>query len=383
MFAFTFITLILFTGYAILISYYYFAWEGAKTFQLTDTLPSDRSVIISVIIPVRNEEHTIRACIESLFLQTYPFGLFEIIIIDDFSTDSTRDVVRALHYDGLSLSCICLSDLPKEEAGRGYKKTAIGKGIDAATGQLIVTTDADCTFDKDWLATIAAYYHVTGAKFIASPVKIASGSSFLAVFQILDFITLQGITGASVSKKIHSMCNGANLAYEKKVFFEVDGFQDIEQIPSGDDMLLMHKIYRKYPANVHFLKSKSAVVTTKPEKTWTAFIHQRVRWASKTSHYDDKRIFWTLLLVYLVNLCLLGLAVAGIWNAFYLFVLLVLLIAKTCIEYPFVYSAATFFGQQKLMRYFAFLQPFHVLYTVFIGFLGKMGKYQWKGRAVK
>src|SRR5580658_2654719 len=106
------------------------------------------------------------------------------------------------------------------------------------------------------------------------------------------------------------MCNCANLAYEKRAFFEVDGFRGIDAIPSGDDMLLMHKIYNKYPDAVYFLKSPQAIVSTQPETSWNGFVHQRVRWASKADRYDDKRIFWVLLLVYIVNLMFVLLSVA-------------------------------------------------------------------------
>src|ERR1700741_4803978 len=111
----------------------------------------------------------------------------------------------------------------------------------------------------------------------------------------MDFLVLQGITGASVTKKIHSMCNGANLAYEKKIFYEVNGFAGIDHIASGDDMLLMHKIAKIYPGRIGYLKSTEAIVNTQPMATWPDFFNQRIRWASKATHYNDKRIFWVLL----------------------------------------------------------------------------------------
>src|SRR3989337_2831198 len=188
---------------------------------------------------------------------------------------------------------------------RAHKKLAIEKGIDVAAGELIITTDADCVFTPDWLSYIASYYIATGAKFIAAPVRIRTRYSFLSIFQSLDFLTLQGITGASVYKRFHTMCNGANLAYAKAVFYEVNGFNGIDTIASGDDMLLMYKIYKLYPERVFYLKNRQVVVTTNPVTTWKDFFNQRIRWASKATHYDDKKIFWILLLVYCINLCFL------------------------------------------------------------------------------
>ncbi len=117
------------------------------------------------------------------------------------------------------LKLIRMADLPADSNGSAaFKKKAIKAGIDQAKGQLIITTDADCLFDPTWLHTIASYYQQTGAKFIAAPVVIEGKDNLLNIFQSLDFLTLQGITGASVFKRAHSMCNGANLAYEKSAF---------------------------------------------------------------------------------------------------------------------------------------------------------------------
>jgi cellulose synthase/poly-beta-1,6-N-acetylglucosamine synthase-like glycosyltransferase len=251
-----------------------------------------------------------------------------------------------------------------------------------AKGTLIVTTDADCRFHPDWLKTIAAYYEQTGAKFIAAPVAINNNNSLLSIFQTLDFITLQGITGAAVYKNIHSMCNGANLAYEKEAFIAVKGYQGIDHIPSGDDMLLMHKIYTQYPDKVFYLKNNEAIVSTQPALTWKSFFNQRIRWASKADRYEDKRIFWVLLLVYMVNVCFLVLGIASCWNNIWLFFCCILLAGKIIIEFPFVYTVAKFFGQQKLMLFFPLLQPLHIIYTIIAGFMGKFGSYNWKGRQV-
>ncbi len=77
------------------------------------------------------------------------------------------------------------------------------------------------------------------------------------------------------------MCNGANLAYEKQAFEEVGGFTGIDMIASGDDMLLMYKIYHAYPGSVHYLKSPDAIVRTLPVDTVKGFMNQRIRWSSK------------------------------------------------------------------------------------------------------
>lgn len=366
-----FVIITLFVLYSLLVVYYWLAWKTVSIFipAISDGLK------ISVIIPARNEEKNIGALLSSLQKQTYPKEFFEIIVVDDHSTDNTAAVVK--QYDGVKLLQL------KEEGINSYKKKALETGIAASTGDWIVTTDADCIVQSEWLQTIVSYQQKTNAVLIAAPVDLNCNHALLQIFQATDFMILQAITGASIYKKTHSMGNGANLAYVKKVFNEVSGFTGIDHIASGDDMLLMHKISKQYPDKVHYLKSKEAIVSTEPMKTWKAFFNQRIRWASKANKYDDKKITVVLLFVYLFNLSFLALLIAGFFCHHYWLWLGVLWIAKTIVEWPLVYSAAVFFNKQTLLKYFFFLQPMHILYTITAGFLGLFGKYEWKGRKVK
>jgi poly-beta-1,6-N-acetyl-D-glucosamine synthase len=362
----------LFVCYSILILYYWQSWKTIPDFIIT--VPAT-NISISVIIPARNEENNIGQLLEALQRQTYPAALTEIIIVDDHSTDQTANIIR-------QFSSVELVQLTEENIN-SYKKKAIEIGIASATGELIVTTDADCIPPKEWLQTIAAFKKERGSVFIAAPVVFDCNSSVVQLFQAMDFMILQGITGASVDKNIHSMCNGANLAYERKVFYEVNGFSEVDHIASGDDMLLMHKIWKKYPDRVHYLKSKDAIVSTQPMKTWKAFLNQRIRWASKAKNYDDKRIIAVLLLVYLFNLSFLALGIAGFFCYQYWLYFSGVWVAKTLTELPFFLSVSHFFNKQWVAKLFFFFQPLHILYTIISGLFGQFGKYEWKGRKVK
>lgn len=366
-----YIIILLFVCYSLLIIYYWLAWKSIPDYV---PLASSLQTKISVIIPARNEEESIGHLLKALQQQTYPSSLFEVIVVDDHSTDQTPNIVRQFS----SVKLIHLA----EESINSYKKKAIETGIAIATGELIVTTDADCIPPKEWLQTIAAFKKEKDPVFIVAPVVFDCNSSVVQLFQAMDFMILQGITGASVDKNIHSMCNGANLAYERKVFYEVNGFTGIDKIASGDDMLLMHKIWKQYPDKVHYLKSKDAIVSTQPMKTWKAFFNQRIRWASKAKKYDDKRIIAVLLLVYLFNLSFLALGIAGFFCYHYWLYLAGLWIAKTIIEIPFFISVSQFFHKQWAVKLFFFFQPLHILYTIISGLFGQFGKYEWKGRKV-
>lgn len=388
---------VFFAGYAVLIIYYRYCWLQIPAYQpnLNKDINNENPVgnqphtKISVIIPARNEERNIGHCLQSIMDQSYPSNLYQVLVVDDHSTDVTAKIVQS--FKQKNVRCISLREHVNEVLN-SYKKKAIEIAVSQATGDLIVTTDADCTMPENWLLTISRFYETHQPAFIAAPVAI-NGNNFLGIFQSLDFMTLQGITGAAVATKKHSMCNGANLAYEKKAFYEVGGFSGIDHIASGDDMLLMHKIYRRYPARISFLKSADTIVTTQPMLTWKDFFNQRIRWASKAGKYQDKRILPVLALVYFFNLVLLVLPVAAIFDntgfyiaGFHLSAVqywLLLLLLKTFIELIFLYPVAKFFNKTKLLWWFPVAQPFHIVYTVIAGWLGKFGSYQWKQRKVK
>lgn len=340
---------------------------------------------ITVIIPARNEEKNIAACLQSLAEQTYPSALLQIIVVNDHSSDRTEQIVR--NFPAPNIILINLADHITAPIN-SYKKKAIEVAIRMATGELIVTTDADCTAPPRWLEKMSHAYSQENMVFIAGPVRLVPApgkkkKSLLYIFQALDFLALQWVTGGAVYKRFHAMCNGANLAYEKAVFYEVNGFSGIDEIASGDDMLLMHKILRKYPDRVTYLSNKNAIVDTQAAGTWSAFFHQRIRWASKAGKYNDKKITMVLLLVYVANVLLLLQLLGGILYPEHLYVFLLALGFKTLYEMVSLLLPAYFFGMKRLLIWFPLMQPLHIIYIVVAGFLGKFGKYSWKGRKVK
>ncbi|HRX94640.1 MAG TPA: glycosyltransferase [Chitinophagaceae bacterium] len=362
---------ILFLLYAIVVIYYWQSWKDIPVYSGA----KESSLTISVIISARNEEENIGNLLQALAQQTYPAHLFEVIVVNDHSEDNTAVIVNQFPFARL----ISL----QEGKINSYKKKALETGIKEAKHELVVATDADCIPHKNWLQTLASFKEENDAVFIAAPVRMTADHSLLQLFQQMDFMILQTITGAVVSKQLLTMCNGANVAYTKKAFEEVSGFAGISDIASGDDMLLMYKIAKQYPGKVYYIKSPGVIVSTAAEKTWTSFFNQRIRWASKANRYNDKRLLPVLLLVYLFNLLFPVLLVAGFFNTRYWWELLVLFLAKTLVEFPLFSSGSRFFGISGNPFLFLLFQPLHILYTVISGLFGQFGTYQWKGRKVK
>jgi cellulose synthase/poly-beta-1,6-N-acetylglucosamine synthase-like glycosyltransferase len=368
------VTIFFLLMYAGLILFYRKGWQSLPEYHAGTATPP---VFVSVLIPARNEATTIGQLLAALGEQTYPSHQFEVIVIDDYSTDRTAALVNNSSLNNLKLI------IPDAEAACSSKKKAIEAGIRAAKGTLILTTDADCIPPPQWIHTMADFHIHTGAAFIAAPVSFNFAQNFFQRFQALDFLTLQGITAASVALDFHTMCNGANLAYTRQSFMEVNGFEGIDHVATGDDMLLMYKIRKKNPGKVLYLKSSNAIVRTAPMSRWKDFIEQRKRWASKTLVYDDKRILAVLLFVYLLNCFFIVLLAAWIVHAFYGWYVLGFLLGKTLIELSFVSSVARFYRQENLLPYFFLMQPLHIFYTVAVGFISQLGRYEWKGRKTK
>lgn len=337
----------------------------------------------SVIIPARNEEEQIAHCVLGILQQQYPAHLFEVIVIDDHSTDATPAIIQGLQQRYSNLHLLQLAKELQGQQLNSYKKKAIEMAIGRSTGDWIITTDADCFMGADWLAIYDSYIRQYAPVFVAAPVMFSKPANFVGIFQCLDFMSMQGITAAAVSAGVHSMCNGANLAYNKTAFYEVGGFKGIDNIASGDDMLLMHKIKQAYPGKTGYIFAEDAIVRTAPMPDWKSFFNQRIRWASKADKYKDKAVFWVLVLVYLFNAALFFWLVAGLVYWPVLGIALGMIGIKTIAELCFLFPVARFFKQRALLNWFTVMQPFHITYIIVAGWLGKFGKYQWKGRTVK
>jgi len=286
-------------GYVLLMLVYSYCYRKLRPF---DNKPTNAApaVFFSILIPARNESASIGDCIRSVYSNRYPSALFEVIVIDDFSEDDTSQQVQVLQKEFPGLRLLSLQDFPGSGNAQ-YKKRAIEVGIGESKGNWIVTTDADSIVPQQWLLLLNNYIQVHQPVFIGAPVIFHSGGSLLSTFQELDFMTMQGITAASVGAGFHSMCNGANLAYKKEVFYSVGGFEGNQHLPTGDDMLLMHKVKKAFPESIGYLFSDQAIVSTRPQMSWKDFLHQRIRWASKADSYGEPVIFSVLLGVWLVN----------------------------------------------------------------------------------
>ena len=331
---------------------------------------------ISVIIAARNEEKNIKKCIESIVSCDYPSHLLQIIVINDASTDDTLREIKSIRSGVVTLL--------NTEQNEG-KKAALELGIRSSTGQLIITTDADCEVQKNWLLSIVSFYKKSKATLIAAPIQYSISKSIIQRFQYIDGINNMAVTANGITKKSYFMANGANLAFEKALFLELNGYDKSKDIASGDDMFMIQSAAAIHPSKVRFLKSKEAVVFTQPERNLADLMTQRKRWATKTKSYSDKRIMKIQGYVFFfIILLIANLLLSPIGSGLSFFGFLFGLFIKLSIDYMYLSQISKYFPSKDALKSFLPASFMFLIYIILAGWWALFpSQYRWKGRDVK
>lgn len=362
--------------YAWIILCRWYAWLKIPPVTKPLKLPE---TFLSVLLPVRNEAAHIIALLQDLEQQNYSKQKFEVLVIDDNSEDETVALVSQYKTkSNLQLRLIRLQDYP----GLQQKKAALTTGVALATGELMVQTDGDCRVTPDWLITLAQCYEQTNARCISGPVCLLTDGSLFTGMQLVEFAGLVGIGGASMALRKPNMCNGANLAYARHAFLEVQGFAGNEHVASGDDEFLMHKIASRFPRQIYFLKSPEAVVYTAAKRSVAAFLNQRVRWASKWPNYTRWAVKRLAITVFSVNFFLFLAFLAWLWGGLTGANVARLYGFKLGVDGLFLLSVLHFFNRRRYIFYLVPLQLVYIPYVLYTALRGLRGTYHWKGRII-
>lgn len=383
----TLLLLILAISYVGLLLFY--AWAFQKIPNFNTQLYPQQLPPITVIVPARNEASNIVACLNSIAQQQYPAHKLHLIVIDDHSTDNTPQLVDRFIAQNPQLNAQLLllaQHLSPKTHLNSYKKKALEVAIAHAQTNWIVTTDADCIAASPyWLATLLGFAITQNAVFVTAPVLFSPVKSLFDKFQALDFVGMMVTTAASVQHHLADMCNGANLAYQRTVFYEVNGFEGINHLASGDDMLLMAKISNHYPKQVMSLKSLEALVTTPPQPNITAFFWQRIRWASKSGAYTKWQTQAALLVVLLTNVACWAMLIYALvaQNKVVWAQTIAFFTVKFVADAIYLYTGCRFFKRTRWMYAFLPAQIIHLIYIAVVGISANFVRYNWKGRKVK
>jgi cellulose synthase/poly-beta-1,6-N-acetylglucosamine synthase-like glycosyltransferase len=334
---------------------------------------------VSVIIPFRNETDNIIDNLKSIIRQDYPKDLFEVIYVNDNSTDDslkkTNDFIKPVNVKVLSL--------PDDYSPNAHKKRAIRYGIENSNGDIIVTTDADCIYSEKWLASLLCNFDdETG--FVSGPVEFIEEDNIFLKIQKLEFAGLV-ITGAGlIGAGKPTICNAANIAYRKEAYEKVNGFYDQMDLSSGDDELLMQKITKDTNYKIRFSLNNDSIVKTKGNPDINKFYEQRKRWASKGLFYKNYNLILMLVLIYFFYL---GLIVQPVLFIFLSAVIVIpfglSLVVKILLEYLVLKKGKKILFPNLSLKPFLLAEVLQVPYIIIAGFAGMFGNLQWKGRKIK
>jgi cellulose synthase/poly-beta-1,6-N-acetylglucosamine synthase-like glycosyltransferase len=362
--------------YVVFIAQLIYGFNKVKTFERTEVKPKTS---FSIIVPFRNEAKNLPKLLKSISKLKYPKELFEIILVDDFSSDtSERICIQWRMANGLIESTL----LENLRLSNSPKKDAISRAVPILKHEWMLTTDADCVVSKDWLLTLDNFIQQNNPEMVVGAVVYKTKNNWFHHFQQMDLMSLQGTTIGSFGIGKPFMCNGANFAYTKKFFQELGGFGGINSTASGDDVLLLQKAVAANSDKVLYLKNKEFIVKTKPENDLFVLFMQRVRWASKTTSYKNVYAKSLAVVVLMMNLSLvLGfgfwvLGKIGIWNLSFVFLI------KYIIDYILLYKSNQYLNKGK------FLLPLasSLVYPIFsslVGVYSLFGVFTWKGRSFK
>jgi cellulose synthase/poly-beta-1,6-N-acetylglucosamine synthase-like glycosyltransferase len=359
-------------SYISIIVRYTIGWNKLKTNNFQNNNPSFNS--FSIIIAFRNEAPNLSKLLNSLKQINYPKTLYEVILINDDSTDKSKLIVEDFIVEhNLNWNLL--------HSSKG-KKDAIKKGINNSSLEYIFTTDADCIIPKNILKTYDQVLQLKKWKLISGPVDFYSNNSFLGKIFEMEFMSLvsSGAGAIGINKPI--MLNAANLIFQRKIALEANNTIYDSNIASGDDIFLLHYIMKHYDnKEITFLKNKDAIIQTKAPKTLKQWLSQRLRWASKAKYYKINNTSISALIIMLFNIALLFTFALLLFKSYWL-LYINLLIIKLIVDYPILHTASKFFNKKISFSAFIIIELLYPFYIVGIGILGLFIKSKWKGRKI-
>ena len=331
---------------------------------------------VSIIVPARNERDSIGNCLASLLALEYPKNKYEIIVVNDNSTDDTADIVSSYGVRNLTLV-----DYTPDHRTLSPKKGALRAGIEKAKGSFIFSTDADCVAPRYWLSALLA--HFTPATQMVAGLVCIHPSHERTLFDKLQSLEFTGIVAAGAAcfgAGSPQIANAANLAYRREAFLGVCRDAEETQWVSGDDALFMQILVRRDPSGVDFCVSRESIVYTQPQRTLGAFLQQRRRWASKIKGFSSMPAKCLLCAAYGYYLVLAVSAACAIVRPHLLPAIFALFTLKCLADAVLLRKACAMLQRYDLLKYLPLTELFHIGYLLLVGPLSLTRRFTWKGR---
>lgn len=294
-------------------------YSAKRVFQVSKN--DNVEVNISIVIAAKNEAGNVRKLIEALQKLDYPSEMYEVIIVDDNSTDSTFKVLNSLT---VSLKNFSVYELRNEN--KSGKREALSFGISKAKYPFILITDADCHPQKNWLKACSKKFSL-GNDLLFGIAPFYQNESYvnkISCFENLRSIFLS-ISMASIGLPYTAAAR--NFGFTKEAFEAIGGYSQTKDTISGDDDLLLREAIKKN-LKIGIVTDANSFVYSETKKTFKEYLNQKARHTQTSLHYLKKHQlvlgFWHLL-----NLFFLLSPILMLFN----FLFAILLPAKLVIDF--------------------------------------------------
>lgn len=224
---------------------------------------------------LRNEENNIQRLLNELYAQDYEKENIEFILINDHSGDKTEAIFKTW-IEEKNTHNFNWASLDSDKFG---KKKAIEKGIEIASGQYYLFTDADCTLKSGWVSSMVLCQQNSNAQMVCAPVVITH-RTLMEKCQSIEFSSLIAVSSTSILINKPSLCNAANFLVEAQSVIKSASIRKDGKLASGDDVFLLHAL-KKLGKKIVFNRNEMSEVSTQAIDNWNLFLAQRLRWASK------------------------------------------------------------------------------------------------------
>jgi hypothetical protein len=330
---------------------------------------------VSVIVAARNEESTISACLESLRAQDYPAERFEIVVVDDHSTDAT---FRAAEGAGAGQSVPMRAVRATEcLSGVGPKKNALAFGIEHSAGEILLFTDADCRVPRRWIRAMIEHYDPsTGA--VAGAVLPVQSAGFGLSLWWLERLLVHYSAAAAIGWGSPASASGGNLSYRRSVYEQLGGIARLD-VSSGDDDLMVQAIARA-GWRVRFASGRDSLVTEDRTPNAARHFSAAVRHQSTVPYYPwHWRVAFALSVVSgALTLFTVAAAVSHLVSWWYVAALLGL---RSVIEAPAARLFARRLGAPLTMARFVLGEVLLPFYLCLRPVAAIFPRYSWHGRS--
>jgi len=360
----TLVALIVGGLYAALQAWYILHWRNLSARTGPPLSPASEPGV-TVLVIARNEAAGIEACLASLVTQDYPRELVEIIVVDDHSSDDTPRI--AGRYPDDRIKVLALADHPAYINLPGTKKSAITLGVDEASHDLILMTDADSVVGPGWIAAHVKTHRMTDSQFQTGPVLIDKPTGSIGYMQAIEYHALMVVTGGGLQAGSHCLANGANMAFSRHAFRAVGGYNGNFEYASGDDLFLAEKMLAAFPTGLAYVKASEAIVRTEAASSWKALFAQRQRWAGKNRALRDPWIERVWLFIGAVHLLSGLLLMASLFGVLSFLPLAILLALKWGVDAWMLSVGTSFSGDRNLWARFWESQLLYSGYVLALG----------------